>query len=259
MGDYVFISYSNKNQLEADSVRHLFDNEGIDTWMAPWSIPAGSIYAKEINKAIKNCACFVLLLTEEAQNSIWVSKETERAVHYNKPIIPVQLGRVVLNDEFELYISTAQVIMISKIDIHIPEIEKLLNAAGAYTGKQRFSSQHSFSAESDTSNGFSLLRCRDHSITPLNKGTYIVGRDSRKSDIYIDDYMISAVHLLVIIDNNRAYIRDLNTTNGTYINGQRIASEQTVTIHHDDIIRIGCEELIIQQEPVIQNSMESTM
>ena len=117
MENYVFISYRTKDQLEADALRQLLIDNEIATWMAPGDIPAGSKYAQVISKAVKNCACFVLLLSENAQNSIWVAKETERAVNYRKPIIPVQIEAVKLNEEFEMYISTDQIVAVPKIDL----------------------------------------------------------------------------------------------------------------------------------------------
>ena len=103
---YVFISYSTKNKILAEAMRDLLKSEGVETWMAPKDIPAGSKYAQVINRSIKDCSCFLLMLSNDAQNSVWVAKEVERAVNYRKPVIPVQIENVALNDEFELYIST---------------------------------------------------------------------------------------------------------------------------------------------------------
>jgi len=36
---YVFISYSIKNQLKADSMKDLLNQNEIPTWMAPYDIP----------------------------------------------------------------------------------------------------------------------------------------------------------------------------------------------------------------------------
>lgn len=113
---YVFISYSTKNQSTADAVYKLLNDVGIEVWMAPNNIPAGSQYAQVIDRAIEDCSCFILLLSNDAQNSVWVSKEVELAVHYHKTIIPVQLEELTLNDEFETYISTNQIITMQKID-----------------------------------------------------------------------------------------------------------------------------------------------
>ncbi len=133
---YVFISYSSRNQSSADAMHDYLNKQGIDTWMAPGDIPAGSRYAQVINQALKECACFLLMLSEDAQNSIWVTKEVERAINYKKPIIPVQLEDVILNDEFELYISTDQIVAVRKIDPDSAEMKKLLSSVVSYAGRR---------------------------------------------------------------------------------------------------------------------------
>jgi len=133
---YAFISYSSKDQPVADSVRELFKKKGITTWMAPYDIPVGSKYALVISKALKECACLVLLLTNASQSSTWVSKEVERAISYNKVIIPIQLESLVLNDEFEFYISTDQIIAINIIDENSSELQKILTSVTACTGTE---------------------------------------------------------------------------------------------------------------------------
>ena len=130
---YAFISYSTKNQSHADSMRALLKKHKIDSWMAPYDIPIGSKYAMVINRAVKDCSCFILLLTDHAQNSVWVAKEVERAINYRKPIIPIQLEDLVLNDEFELYISSDQIVALPKID-ESPTMAKILQGISAHTG-----------------------------------------------------------------------------------------------------------------------------
>lgn len=131
---YVFISYSTKNQPEADAMRKLLNDAGIRTWMAPSDIPVGKKYAQVITQAIRRCTCCLLILSDDAQNSVWVPKEIERAVHYRKPIFPVQLDGAILNDEFELYISTDQIVAVNKIDRNAPEVKKLLDSIALQTG-----------------------------------------------------------------------------------------------------------------------------
>lgn len=130
---YAFISYSSKNQISADAFNMLLKRNNVETWMAPYDIPAGSKYAQVINKAIKGCSCMVLLLTNDAQNSVWVAKEVERAINYHKTIIPVQLEKVILNDEFELYISNDHIISVQKIDETSEDIQKVLKSVILYT------------------------------------------------------------------------------------------------------------------------------
>ena len=132
---YAFISYCTKNQTAADTIRELFRKNGIATWMAPYDIPAGSKYATVISRALKDCSCLVLMLTNDSQNSTWVSKEVERAISYKKVIIPIQLEDVVLNDEFEFYISTDQIVAVNRIEESSAEIKSILTSVIACTGQ----------------------------------------------------------------------------------------------------------------------------
>ena len=56
-------------------MKELLNKEGIEAWMAPGDIPAGSKYAQVINRAVKESACMVLVLSRDAQNSVWVAKK----------------------------------------------------------------------------------------------------------------------------------------------------------------------------------------
>ncbi len=130
---YVFISYSSKNTAAATNLRALFEEGGVNTWMAPGSIPPGSNYLESVNRAVKGCACVVLLLTEEAQQSKWVYKELERAINADKTIFPVQFGPVALTDAFEFMLSTSQFITVSP-DATVGENERaLLEAVRRFT------------------------------------------------------------------------------------------------------------------------------
>ena len=125
---YAFISYSTQNTEIAYALKALFEKNHIETWIAPNDIPAGYKYPEVINQAVRKASCLVLLLSEPSQASTWVAKEVERAIHYRRPVIPVQIDDVVLNDEFEFYISTNQIVFIQKVDEHSEEIQKLLTS-----------------------------------------------------------------------------------------------------------------------------------
>lgn len=66
---YVFISYSTKNQQQADSMKDLLNRNGISTWMASYDIPVGDDYMEEIPTAIKNSSCVILMLSNASQGS----------------------------------------------------------------------------------------------------------------------------------------------------------------------------------------------
>lgn len=104
----VFISYSSKDFNQAQTVRHVLEQNGITCWMAPADIPGGSNYTKEIPIAIRGCQAFVLMLSDNAQKSHWVLKELDSAVNEGKIILPFQLEDVPLSDEFNFLLTGAQ-------------------------------------------------------------------------------------------------------------------------------------------------------
>ena len=104
----VFISYSSKDQPQAEAVRNVIEQNGISCWMAPRDIPGGSNYTKEIPTAIRGCQAFVLMLSQNAQNSPWVLKELDSAVNNGKIILPFQLEDITLTDEFNFLLTGAQ-------------------------------------------------------------------------------------------------------------------------------------------------------
>ena len=130
---YAFISYSSVNRASADALNDLLKRNGIKSWMAPGDIPPGKAYADSITDALKQCACFVLLLTEHSQSSEWVSKELERAVSYKKPIIPVMLEDFELDGKFELYIGEYQIVSVKRIDENTAEMKRILAGIRAHT------------------------------------------------------------------------------------------------------------------------------
>src|SRR6266542_1423341 len=71
-----------------------------------------------------------------------------------------------------------------------------------------------------------------------------VGRDP-KNDIVLDDRRVSRRHAEVRLRLGRYTLYDLQSTNGTFGNGRRIAE---MVLSHDDRITIGGAELVVRLE-----------
>ena len=126
---YVFISYSTKNQATADALRALATQNNIPTWMAPYDIPAGSKYAAEITKAIRECTCFALILSNDSQNSDAVDREVElAALTFKKPLVIAQIEQVTLNDSFFFYLHNQQIEEVSDFSQDSPGRRKIIQA-----------------------------------------------------------------------------------------------------------------------------------
>ena len=65
-------------------------------------------------------------------------------------------------------------------------------------------------------------------ILPLSEGDNVVGR-SPSSSIWIDAGSVSREHAHIVIADGRATVEDTGSTNGTFVNGERIAARRRVS------------------------------
>lgn len=73
-----------------------------------------------------------------------------------------------------------------------------------------------------------------------------LGRNN-DNDIVLKDPYISKHHFRIVKDENEYFIEDLNSSNGTYVNGERIIDVKKLT--YGDIIKVGnIEFMFINQE-----------
>lgn len=63
-----------------------------------------------------------------------------------------------------------------------------------------------------------------------------IGRSS-ENNIVVDDFKVSRVHSQLVFNDGICSIVDLNSTNGTYVNGKKINGE--VRLQPNDVVRIG--------------------
>lgn len=56
----------------------------------------------------------------------------------------------------------------------------------------------------------------------LNQPITVVGRSARLCDLPIDHNAVSKIHCILVKTDGLIYMRDLGSTNGTRVNGQRV-------------------------------------
>ena len=66
-----------------------------------------------------------------------------------------------------------------------------------------------------------------------------VGRDKLWADYPIDDAFVSRRHAVLFQQRRSVTVRDLFSSNGTYVDGQRIAAGEEVVVHSGQVIRFG--------------------
>lgn len=126
---YAFISYGSQDRDIVNSLKDILEVNGIKTWIAPDDIPIGSEYSEVINEAIKKCTMFIAVLTKNSQESAWVEREVERAITYEKSILPIQIGSIELNEVFDFLFSDKQILHFSSTSpvLDSEETQRLLS------------------------------------------------------------------------------------------------------------------------------------
>ena len=92
----------------------------------------------------------------------------------------------------------------------------------------------------------------------MTKERYTIGR-LPDNDVRIDNPAVSGHHSLIINILNDSFLEDLNSTNGTYVNGKLIKKH---ALQHGDVITIGHHQLRFsdqQTNETEQDEFEKTM
>src|SRR5512137_381809 len=89
----------------------------------------------------------------------------------------------------------------------------------------------------------------------MSKERYTIGR-LPDNDIRIDNAAVSGHHALVINILNDSFLEDLNSTNGTYVNGKLIKKH---ALQHGDVITVGHHQLRFVEDDEQQDEFQKTM
>lgn len=79
------------------------------------------------------------------------------------------------------------------------------------------------------------LRIRDGESIPLPPGRHSLGR-AAKNTIVLEGTGVSALHAEIRVEGFEAFVKDLGSTNGTFVNGARVKESP---LSHGDAVRFG--------------------
>jgi len=108
MPSTVFISHSSKDQAIADTICDHLESAGIECWIAPRNIEAGSDWTKGIMRGIANSRALVLVFTAHANDSEHVAREVAKAFSMGLAVIPFRLEAIKPGESLGYFLETVQ-------------------------------------------------------------------------------------------------------------------------------------------------------
>ena len=82
-------------------------------------------------------------------------------------------------------------------------------------------------------------------VTRIAGPTFLIGRD-RKCQLRPTSSLISRCHCAVEVRDGKVFVRDLKSTNGSFVNGRPVHA--VVQLRHRDRLRLGPLELEVRIE-----------
>jgi hypothetical protein len=88
----VFLSHASQDVVKARRLRDVLVAHGVPVWFSPHHLRGADAWIDEIGKALARCDWFIVLLTPDAVQSMWVKRELNYALvdkRYEGQIIPL--------------------------------------------------------------------------------------------------------------------------------------------------------------------------
>lgn len=90
-----------------------------------------------------------------------------------------------------------------------------------------------------------LFRILTEECISINKPVFRLGKEKSYVDYFVtNNIAVSRSHADIITRNNRYFVKDLNSKNHTYINGEELPVHYEVEIHDGDLLKLGNEEFV---------------
>ena len=78
----------------------------------------------------------------------------------------------------------------------------------------------------------------------IEKDSFILGKEAGEVDGCITGKSVSRIHARISREDGSYYLEDMNSTNGTYLNGEQLEYRQKEKLTARDRVMFGMEEFI---------------
>lgn len=259
--NYLFISYAHQDYKKVYADLAVLYHAGVRFWYDQ-GLKAGKNWDTEVFEMIKNPRCsgvifFLsenLFLSKSANQEIDVVMGSENVPFKNYfcvNLTEVQPNRILRNI---LRLED------SVLDNAGLDMDRIATLAKAFSDKQTYLSifdvehkknlLHQIASQFDVTEaaigkrGYLINKATDERIQ-ITEDSFAVGKEQRKCHYCIEnDSAVSRWHMCIKSDGRENAVMDMGAANGTYLNGQRIASMVFVPLQDGDEITIGRQVLV---------------
>lgn len=89
-----------------------------------------------------------------------------------------------------------------------------------------------------------LIRTKNGERHPINKTPFVIGKNRRADFIIEANSAVSNKHLKLSFQGGDFYATDLGSTNGSFVNSNRIQPKQPYLLHFGDHLYLANEEFL---------------
>ena len=129
----VFICHSHKDRAIAEAICRHLESVGLLCWIAPRDIQPGTNWAKGIMQGLAACRVFILVFSEQANDSDHVEREVAKAFSDGLAVIPFRIDAVLPSQSLSYFLDTVQWLdaIVQPVERHL---EALTNRVNAFLG-----------------------------------------------------------------------------------------------------------------------------
>jgi FHA domain-containing protein len=126
-------------------------------------------------------------------------------------------------------------------DPHAPRFIRTVHAVGYAFCAQAFEVGDGVAGVSPRTGSRCWLAWKGKTF-PLATGSNVIGRDPG-SEVWLEDESVSRRHARVTVSADIVRLEDLDSTNGTFLNGGRVESLSPVNLTDGNVVRVGSVRL----------------
>ena len=246
--DFIFASYCHKDSHLVYPIIESMAKDGYRIWYDE-GIDPGTDWPEIIAEHLNKCTVCISFITENSVDSHNCRREINYALLKKKPFISVLLERIQLSAGMEMQLSTVQSVLRYKHDSFGDFLQKI------YQGKDMDSCKGDATIaivpenSEDSQNRFYIIRQNNGEIITIKGTEFKIGRKEELCDYAVaNNKTISRVHAILSVDNDTLFIRDNNSMNKVFINGNSIPPTQKVALRDGDEFRLGSEHFSVTIE-----------